>query len=102
MSPKRYHCSTPRAASDRGESVILGGAGLPRQAERRTLLEATAPPGFDVALDVEQALFAGLQELLKLLLEDRIGAFRQLALFPAPAPIRARQDRGRHSDPAVP
>src|SRR5256886_14251050 len=33
MSPTSFHCSTPRAAPHRGESVILGGSNRPRQAD---------------------------------------------------------------------
>src|SRR5205809_7531391 len=101
MSPTSFHCSTPRAASHRGESAILGGSNLPRQADGRGLLEAAASLGFDIALDVEQALFAGLQKLGELLLEDRVGALRQLALAAAAAAVRARQNGSGHSDRTV-
>src|SRR5438445_13601184 len=63
MSPTSFHCSTPRAASHRGESVILGASNRPRQADGGGLLKAAASLGFDIALDVEQALFAVLQKL---------------------------------------
>src|SRR2546427_8888824 len=94
MSPTSCHCSTPRAASHRGEAVILGASNRPRQADGGALLEAAASLGFDIPLDVEQALFAGLQKLGELLLEDRVRALRQLALSPAAAAVRARQDGG--------
>src|SRR2546427_832877 len=98
MSPTSCHCSTPRTASHRGEAVILGASNRPRQADGGALLEAAASLGFDIPLDVEQALFAGLQKLGELLLEDRVGALRQLALSPAAAAVRARQDGCGHSD----
>src|SRR5437867_11521985 len=80
MSPTSFHCSTPRAASHRGETVIL-------------LLEAAAPFGFEVALDVEQALLAGLQKLGELFLEHGVRAFRELALATTASPVRARPHR---------
>src|SRR6202022_4281152 len=75
MSPTSFHCSTPRAASDRGESVILGALLWLRQARvgavtggRSRLLEPASPLRLQVALDVEQALLAALEKLREFLL----------------------------------
>src|SRR5579871_4835786 len=69
MSPTSCRCSTPRRPLYPpvcGESGTAPG-----------LVEAAAALGFQVPLDVQETFLARLEELGKLLFEDRVGALRQ-------------------------